>query len=627
MRPVFVSPRRDKVRSMRVVATAGLLAAAVLAALWAAAVAWANSPSVSARLRGEAERALRRRLPAATLGGSASVDLLGHLRLGPLTVPASRPGAPPLLRVERLVVSPRWLALLSGRAEASAVTFSGARLEAGPAGSEVTALWRQLSAPGRPGARAPAGAGAVAPEIRFGDLVVAVGPPRPGPGRLELGPLAGSLEARRQELRASLWLPGGGRVAAVLARSGGRTALRLDVEGADFQDVPEAWRRRLPFAATRGELAATLHSDDLAAGADVAVEARRLEISGERLGREPLGPFDVALRGRAGWNLGARRVSLERAVLALGPGGELPLAISAAATLNEDPTFSLEVRAAAVQWQALSAALPPALMPEETQRLAGPLGGRLALQGPARRPGEWRVEAELDLKDLRRAAQGTDPLGLAGEFTWRAPSPRGPGRLLRIGPSNPDFVPLAQLPHHVARAVTTSEDGAFFAHSGFDFEEIRNALAERADSGRVRGASTITQQIAKNLFLTGERTLSRKIREAVLTVALEASLSKSRLLEIYLNIVEWGPGLHGIGPAARHYFGKDARDITPREAAFLATVIPRPTHFHALFARGEMPESWSERIDTILLRMAAFGQLSDDELREALQQPLVFARG
>jgi membrane peptidoglycan carboxypeptidase len=196
-----------------------------------------------------------------------------------------------------------------------------------------------------------------------------------------------------------------------------------------------------------------------------------------------------------------------------------------------------------------------------------------------------------------------------------------------VGPGSPDFVPLPELPHHVIRAVTTSEDGGFFAHAGFDFEEIRNALAERAGSGRVRGASTITQQLAKNLFLSGERTLSRKMREALLTVALEASLPKARLLEIYLNIVEWGPGLHGIGPAARHYFGKEARDLTPREAAFLASVIPSPARFHALFARGEVPEVWLERIDAILLQMAAFGQLGEEELLEALQQPLVFARG
>jgi hypothetical protein len=376
-----------------------------------------------------------------------------------------------------------------------------------------------------------------------------------------------------------------------------------------------------------GELSAALESDDLERGGSLAVRVRHLEVAGERLGREPLGPLDLAVLGTLRWDAAERRAAVERASLALGPRGELAVSLSAAAALGDDPAFSLELRAEGAEWTALAAALPPALVPEEARRLAGPLGARLAVAGPPERPGEWRVEAELDLKALRRAAQGADPLGLAGEFSWRPSGADGPVRPVRVGPGNPDFVPLAELPHHVVRAVTTSEDGGFFAHAGFDFEEIRNALAEQAGSGRVRGASTITQQLAKNLFLSGERTLSRKVREALLTVALEASLPKARLLEIYLNIVEWGPGLHGIGPAARHYFGKQARELTPREAAFLASVIPSPARFHALFARGEVPDAWLERIDAILLRMAAFGQLGEEELLEALQQPLVFARG
>ena len=629
MRPATAaSPWGDRARSTRRrAARAGLLAAAGLGALWVAAVAWANSPAVTGRLRAEAERALRQRLATATLGQGAAVDLLGRLRLGPLTVPASRPGIPPVVRVERVVVRPRWLALLDGRAEPAVVSLAGVRLEAGPAGEELAALARRLPPSSRPATRLHSGPGVAPPELRFRDLTVATGPASPAAERLELGPLSGTVEARGEQVRARLRLPSGARADGVLSRRGGRDALRLDLEEAAFEDLPEALRWRLPFAVVRGELSATLESRDLAQGGSVAVRVRRLEVAGERLGREPLGPFDLAFLGEVRWDAAERRAAVERGALALGPRGELAVALSAAAALGDDPAFSLELRAESVEWTALGAALPPALVPEETRRLAGPLGARLALAGPVGRPGEWRVEAELDLKTLRRAAQGLDPLGLAGEFTWRPPAAEGPGRGRRVGPGNPDFVPLADLPHHVVRAVTTSEDGGFFAHAGFDYEEIRNALAERAGSGRVRGASTITQQLAKNLFLSGERTLSRKIREALLTVALEASLPKARLLEMYLNIVECGPGLHGIGPAARHYFAKDARQLTAREAAFLASVIPSPARFHALFARGEVPEVWLERIDAILLQMAAFGQLGEEELREALRQPLVFARG
>jgi membrane peptidoglycan carboxypeptidase len=142
----------------------------------------------------------------------------------------------------------------------------------------------------------------------------------------------------------------------------------------------------------------------------------------------------------------------------------------------------------------------------------------------------------------------------------------------------------------------------------------------------VRGASTITQQLAKNLFLSREKTLARKVREAALTIALEATVPKQRLLEIYLNVAEWGPGLWGIGPAARHWFGKDARELTPREAVFLASVIPNPVRYHVMWERGATTEAWDQRVNEVLLKLTSQGVLTDDQLVAALDQPLVFAR-
>jgi penicillin-binding protein 1A len=236
------------------------------------------------------------------------------------------------------------------------------------------------------------------------------------------------------------------------------------------------------------------------------------------------------------------------------------------------------------------------------------------------------MAADLDLRGLKRAARAADPLFLSGAFTYQ---PAGSPRQIAVGPSNPDFVAIGDLPPHVVRAVTTSEDAGFFSHHGFDFQELKNALAEGAEAGRVvRGASTITQQLAKNLFLSRERTLARKAREALLTLALEASLPKARLLEIYLNVAEWGPGVYGIGEAARHWFGKDARTLTPREAAFLASIIPGPVRYHAwYYRRGEVSDGFRAHVDGLLRRMRDQGQLTDRELLEALEQPIVFARG
>jgi monofunctional glycosyltransferase len=155
---------------------------------------------------------------------------------------------------------------------------------------------------------------------------------------------------------------------------------------------------------------------------------------------------------------------------------------------------------------------------------------------------------------------------------------------------------MARISPHLQRAVIASEDAGFVDHGGVDWDAIegawqKNQRAEqrvarvkqrqpaRAVQAKVVGGSTITQQLAKNLFLSGERTVPRKAQELVLTLALEALLSKQRLLEIYLNNVEWGEGLFGAQAAARHYFGVDATRLSAEQAARLAVMLPAPKRF------------------------------------------------
>ena len=231
------------------------------------------------------------------------------------------------------------------------------------------------------------------------------------------------------------------------------------------------------------------------------------------------------------------------------------------------------------------------------------------------------MQVDLDLEDLRRAARAGGPSWLSSGFEWTPidPGPGEPRRRILVGPGNPAFVPYAEIPQVLVRAVTASEDAGFFGHRGFDFREIANAIS---DPSRDRGASTISQQLSKNLFLSPERTLARKVREALGTVALEASLSKGRLIEIYLNIAEWGPGVYGVGEAARLWFGKDARELTAREAAFLATVIPSPRRFHARLLRSGITPWWNARVDDVLTKMRIQNQLTDEQLAAALAEPL-----
>ena len=153
------------------------------------------------------------------------------------------------------------------------------------------------------------------------------------------------------------------------------------------------------------------------------------------------------------------------------------------------------------------------------------------------------------------------------------------------------WVPYTQISDHLKRAVLASEDDGFIHHDGVEWSAIekareRNAKAEaRATAQRppkIRGGSTITQQLAKNLLLSGERTLPRKGQELVLAFALEHLLSKQRILEIYLNSVEWGAGVFGAEAAAQHYYRKSAAQLAPAEAARLAVMLPRPKYFEKL---------------------------------------------
>jgi monofunctional biosynthetic peptidoglycan transglycosylase len=162
------------------------------------------------------------------------------------------------------------------------------------------------------------------------------------------------------------------------------------------------------------------------------------------------------------------------------------------------------------------------------------------------------------------------------------------------------WIPYARIATSLKRAVVVAEDASFFSHRGFATAEIREAI-DRAvkDFGLPRGASTITQQLAKNLWLSPSRNPARKAKEAMLTWQLERALSKRRILELYLNVVEFGPGVYGAEAASRRYFGKSAADLTDDEAAALAAGLPRPSIWHP----GVTTRAYRRYVDDIRRRM------------------------
>jgi len=145
------------------------------------------------------------------------------------------------------------------------------------------------------------------------------------------------------------------------------------------------------------------------------------------------------------------------------------------------------------------------------------------------------------------------------------------------------WVPLSQVSPLLIKAVLIGEDDKFYHHEGFDYEAMEQAFEKNLKAGRfASGASTISQQLTKNLFLSPEKSLTRKAKEAILTWRMERALSKRRILELYVNVAEWGDGIFGIEAASRHYFHKPASALTSMEAARLASVLPNPIRFSAV---------------------------------------------
>jgi len=162
------------------------------------------------------------------------------------------------------------------------------------------------------------------------------------------------------------------------------------------------------------------------------------------------------------------------------------------------------------------------------------------------------------------------------------------------------WVPASRISAHLKKAVVVAEDLEFFSHDGFSRHEMQQAVRKAlAEGERLRGASTITQQLAKNLWLSPSRNPLRKVREAVLTKQLERHLTKTRILELYLNVVEFGPGVYGAESAARQYFSKSAADLDQREAAMLAASLPRPSQWHP----GVSSLNYARRVDRLIARM------------------------
>jgi monofunctional biosynthetic peptidoglycan transglycosylase len=621
---------------------------------------YVNSNAMRSLLREKVEGQLQERLGEGSVGETFYVDWFGRLTFGPLVIPSPDPAdTAPVVKVGAIVVRAKWSSLLSGRPEVAEVHFRDIEVNTGYRGAALRALGDRVRERQRERAEARAAAGTPEskgprvplPELTFEGLAVNALWEEAGEGLdavvHKVGPLRGKFSYQKVEsehrVEFDAKLPKGGR-GTVLARwvPDERYGVRIFAQDVHVSELPEAFRAERPSADEYGmDLrpkppllpASGLLTVDLQVAAEpgfdtgaaaVAVYVKDLFLVGDRLASEPVGPWRLRAGGNLRWNRPEQKVTVDGGYVDLGDERKLRINYEGEVSLA-DSYFFATAHVSDLDYQAAVDSLPPMLVPGKgAPRFVGPMTASVRMGGPLRDKSIWDVEAKLDLSRLKDAPPTDGLIDFRGPFTHiPLESKREQGIVL--GPQNPNFIPLAQMPAYLYRAVTTSEDAGFFSHRGFDFQEMKASLVKAAEEGKVtRGASTITQQLAKNLFLSRERTYARKIREALITIALEANLSKKRLMEIYLNIIEWGPNLYGIGEAARHYFGKDARSLTVKEAAFLATIIPNPVRYHSFYERDALTPQWDQKLRFLLQRMRDAGWISWSQYEEAIAEPLVF---
>lgn len=440
----------------------------------------------------------------------------------------------------------------------------GLSLRAAPSSWDVAAGGRTLDLRGRSGEGRVTvereGAGAVLLGADRLDLTRLVTLRRDGAFVGDLGVVSGVLDLRPEPAR-------GLAIEANLLSQGARLAAPPE------EDAPAAAALGEPFDA-EGSVSAKLFRD-----------AHLLEVacvSGSSAGLRGTARAVVAFAPHDAW------LDLEISV------PRLELAPLLAASGLDLPTREGDLGSAELDWDVTGRMLDPKSFV---------VGERLDFRPPVRP----LPEIEKLRGPFRRVMTGRD----------------GRETLVAVDPASPDFVPLDDVPPLFVRGLLTSEDAAFWTHPGLDLAEVPVAMSMNWVRGeRARGASTITQQLARNLFLTRERSYRRKLQEAALALLLDSALGKRRILEVYLNVIEWGPGIHGLGPAARHYFGKNPSELTPRECAFLVALIPGPIKYQASFASGVLSRGFSRLVNGVLYRLRSVDMLTDEELAAELAAPL-----
>lgn len=443
----------------------------------------------------------------------------------------------------------------------------------------------------------------------------------------------------------------------------------IDIDKVDLSNIPGMPKARseLPSTGTSGRVGGVLSANllwqmpmkglalsqlyDTAHGQlSVTWEEGVVDLVG--VSEEPVAGIEFASKADFTWSPLLARLDIENGKLNWGPIDTVYSGF--VQDFPMDTTFQVQANVKEIDCQKAIRSLPAAMLgPYRNIKFEGAWAPSILFYLPVYRPRALRLEID-GYEDLCKPTAMLVPKGMRPQFVnVIANAPTGPHKSvrpdefdgpilsdvfwlnrpfikrvtegvsseevdIRVGPGLASYVPLEQLPPWVGGAAYLSEEMMFYSDPGISLGLIKKALRLNLEKGRfVYGGSTVTQQLVKNLFLTREKTLSRKLQEALLAWRITNEISKDRVLELYLNCIEFGPDIYGIGPAAEYYFQKDARDLSPLEAIFLAMLKPNPLYGARVIQRKKTPEGgwWTNRMDEMFERLKDRGMITDAQVQ------------
>ncbi|MEO7332194.1 MAG: transglycosylase domain-containing protein, partial [Minicystis sp.] len=382
------------------------------------------------------------------------------------------------------------------------------------------------------------------------------------------------------------------------------------------------------FDVARASLVTRSHLVLAADGESVRLDGEgkghNLSLRSTALSDEPVAGLELAFRAKGEMRLDGSRVRVDAGEVDL---GAIRLSVQGEYERVKDAhrlrgTFEVPITAC----QSMLDSIPKGLIPKlKGMRIAG----SYALKGKANVDTahlDRSFVVDWDTGNTCRVVEAPPEINVERfqkPFTRTAYDGDGRPFALEAGPGTATWAPLGSTSKFMEVAVLTTEDGGFRRHHGFDQEAIKNSIRENIRKKRfVRGASTISMQLAKNLYLDRGKNLSRKLQEAILTMYLEQALTKEQVLELYFNVVEFGPNLYGIGPASRHYFNAPAADLSLGQALYISSIMPNPKVQH-FGAGGAVVPGWMDYLRKLMKIAHQRNNLTDEELDEGLKETVV----